>query len=146
MPRSALSESKIKAAKQPAKGRAKKVIRVNLALQIVEAYEGAERVFKFECVTGDEDNPTDRGQFAIWDRRHPWTSGTYGVKMDYALFFTKDGKALHQYHGPVPLRLLRSAKRSVSDWIGSKGCVRLREADAKALWNWAPKGTAVHVS
>ena len=36
-----------------------KSIKVNLALQIAEAFEGPVRVFRFECVTGDKDHPTD---------------------------------------------------------------------------------------
>jgi lipoprotein-anchoring transpeptidase ErfK/SrfK len=63
----------------------------------------------------------------------------------YALFFTHDGKALHQYHGPVDLRAIRFMRHNVSEWFGSHGCVRLREADARALFNWSPMGTAVYV-
>ena len=65
--------------------------------------------------------------------------------MNYPLFFTHDGKALHQYHGPLPIWALRSARNNVSDWIGSHGCVRLAENDAKAIYEWASIGTAVQV-
>lgn len=30
-------------------------------------------------------------------------------------------------------------------WFGSHGCVRLQEADAKTLYDWAPLGTTVFV-
>jgi lipoprotein-anchoring transpeptidase ErfK/SrfK len=123
-----------------------KVIKVSLSQQIVEAYDGPQRVFVFKCVSGDREHPTDIGQFTIWDKRHPWISGTYHVQMNYALFFTRDGKALHQYHGQVPLGLLRVARHWISRWFGSHGCVRLSEVDAKALWDWTPFGTPVHVS
>ncbi|KMQ83588.1 hypothetical protein RF55_19591 [Lasius niger] len=46
-------------------------------------------------------------------------------------------KALHQYHGLVPLSVVRTARSGASDWFGSHGCVRLAEADAKVMYGWA---------
>jgi lipoprotein-anchoring transpeptidase ErfK/SrfK len=66
------------------------------------------------------------------------------VKMHYAMFFTHDGKAIHQYHGPV-FSIVRALKTSVSDSFGSHGCVRLQEEDARALFSWASNHTIVHV-
>ena len=66
--------------------------------------------------------------------------------MNYAMFFTHDGKALHQYHGIVPLSIVRTARSNVSEWFGSHGCVRLAEADAKAMYEWTTVGTTVQVS
>ena len=123
-----------------------KVIQVNLTLQIVEAYEGSTRIFQFECVTGDKDHPTDCGVFRILRKSHPYRSHTYNVQMNYAMFFTHDGKALHQYHGIVPLSIVRTARSNVSEWFGSHGCVRLAEADAKTLYEWSSVGTTVKVS
>ncbi len=122
-----------------------KTIKVNLTHQIVEAYEGGERAFRFECVTGDKDHPTDRGTFKILRKYRTYRSHTYDVQMNYAMFFTHDGKALHQYHGVVPLRIVRTARGSVSDWFGSHGCVRLTESDAKTLYEWAEIYTPVIV-
>jgi hypothetical protein len=65
--------------------------------------------------------------------------------MDYAMFFTEDGKALHQYHGPVPLEVVRAMKQGVSEWFGSHGCVRLEEEAARTLYEWAPLGTQVTI-
>ena len=124
---------------------APKTIKVSLAQQIVEAYEGSTRIFLFDCVTGDKDHPTDSGVFRIMRKVHPYRSRTYNVQMDYAMFFTHDGKALHQYHGVVPLSIVRTARNSVSEWFGSHGCVRLTETDAKALYEWSPVGTTVQV-
>lgn len=121
-----------------------KRIRVDLFQQIVEAYSGNDRIHRFECVSGDNGHPTDRGMFRVRYKRHPYTSHAYRVPMNYALFFTHDGKALHQYHGPA-FGVVRAFKTSVSDWFGSHGCVRLQEADAKMLFNWAEIGTTVHV-
>ena len=123
-----------------------KSIKVKLTQQIVEAYEGGDRVFRFDCMTGDNEHPTDRGTFRILRKVHPYRSRTYNVQMDYALFFTHDGKALHQYHGVVPLSFVRTARDNIGEWFGSHGCVRLTEADAKALYGWASVGTTVQVS
>jgi lipoprotein-anchoring transpeptidase ErfK/SrfK len=122
-----------------------KSIVVNLEEQTVEAFEDDELVHQFICVTGDDDHPTDKGTFKIYRKQHPYRSQTYNVQMDYAMFFTQDGKALHQYHGPIPLGVVRTMRQGVSDWFGSHGCVRLQEEDARALYEWAPMNTKVTV-
>ena len=122
-----------------------KTIKVNLSLQTVEAMEGLKRVFVFECVSGDKSHPTGRGTFKIYEKSRFYRSHTYNVQMDYAMFFTSDKKAFHQYHGAVPLSVVRAARDKLSEWFGSHGCVRLSEADAKSLFDWAPKGTMVQV-
>jgi hypothetical protein len=65
--------------------------------------------------------------------------------MNYAIFFTTDGKAIHQYHGIAGLTAVRFARHNVADWFGSHGCVRLEEAHARALFNWASTETQIHV-
>lgn len=55
--------SKVGGAGRSSNGR--KRIVANLALQVLEAFEGKTRVFRFECVTGDGEHPTDRGTFHI---------------------------------------------------------------------------------
>lgn len=125
---------------------ATKRIQVDLSRQCVEAYEGRVCVFRFDCVTGDREHPTDRGTFRILRKHHPYRSRMYNVQMDHAMFFTADGKAFHQYHGPMPLGVVRLARNSLSDRFGSRGCVRLNEADARQLYEWTPVGTMVQVS
>jgi lipoprotein-anchoring transpeptidase ErfK/SrfK len=127
-----------------AAGAAKKIIRVYLDQQRVEAFDGADKVFAFDAVTGDADHPTDPGTFRVISKDRLHHSRKYDVDMHYALFFTTDGKALHQYHGFVPLSIVRTARQG-SDWFGSHGCVRLTEEDAKQLFEWAPVGTVVQV-
>jgi lipoprotein-anchoring transpeptidase ErfK/SrfK len=122
----------------------KKCIKVDLIQQIVEAFDGSERIHRFDCVSGDEAHPTDKGTFTIMRKVHPYTSHTYRVPMNYAMFFTLDGKALHQYHGPG-FEIVRSLKMDVTGWFGSHGCVRLQEEDAKTLYEWAAVGTSVDV-
>lgn len=115
-----------------------KLIKVHLDQQVVEAYEGSERVFRFECVTG-ELGKTDRGTFRIREKFAIYRSRTYNVQMNYAMFFTPDRKGFHQYHGPMPISVLRHAKRHLTDFVGSKGCVRLTEEDARTLFEWTPE-------
>jgi lipoprotein-anchoring transpeptidase ErfK/SrfK len=121
-----------------------KRIKVDLIQQIVEAFDGSERIHRFECVSGDQYHPTDKGTFRIVRKVHPYTSHTYQVPMNYAMFFTLDGKALHQYHGPG-FEIVRSLKMEVTEWFGSHGCVRLQEEDARTLYEWAAVGTSVDV-
>lgn len=148
MPASVLTGSKIKnteSAAESTNGKARKIIKVNLGLQILEAYEGAERVFNFKCVTGDMNHATSRGKWKIFRKEEDYISRAYKVDMDYAMFFHK-GQAIHQYHGIINFSLMRFTKKYVTELVGSAGCVRLREADAKALFFWAPYRTEVHVS
>jgi hypothetical protein len=122
-----------------------KSIKVDTDAQTVHAFLGGRLIYNFDCVTGDSAHPTDPGTHTIFRKQHPCVSTTYHVRMDYAQFFTKDGKALHQYHGLLPLTVVRVAKKG-SDWFGSHGCVRLTEDDAKTLFNWTPNsGTKVTV-
>lgn len=148
MPRSALTGSNTKptqVAASSATSKGKKLIKVYLEEQIVEAYDGTERVFRFACVTG-EWGKTDRGKFKIREKFPIYRSRTYDAQMNYAMFFTADRKGFHQYHGPLPIALLRQTKRHITDYVGSKGCVRLREADAAALFEWTPRKTEVLIS
>jgi lipoprotein-anchoring transpeptidase ErfK/SrfK len=88
---------------------------------------------------------TNLGRFKIQRKHEIYRSRAYNVQMDYAMFFTADGKALHQYHGAVPLSVVRTFRGKVSEWFGPHGCVRLSEPDARALFEWAPLGSAVEV-
>lgn len=123
---------------------AKKKIVVNLALQSVTAYEDGKVFRVCECVSGDADHPTPTGGFAVKLKYRKYTSRKYKAPMDYAMFFTTTGEALHKYHGPAPWWMLR-AGRALTDWVGSHGCVRLQEDDAMALFKWAAEGTPVEV-
>ncbi|WP_288381744.1 L,D-transpeptidase [uncultured Massilia sp.] len=132
-------------AKPTSKAKPKKRITVKLALQILEAFEGDERIYKFECVTGDALNATRRGKWSIFRKEQDYRSREYKVDMDYAMFFYQ-GQAIHQYHGLMNFSLMRNTRKYVSDMVGSAGCVRLREADARTLFFWAPYQTEVHVA
>jgi len=124
-----------------------KSIRVSIAAQTVEVFENSKKIFDFECVTGDKAHPTDRGFFHILRRPadYHYRSHKYNAQMNYPLFFTPDGKAFHQYHGPIPLSFVRMARNNVTDWVGSHGCVRLSEENARSLYNWASVGVLVQI-
>lgn len=119
-----------------------KRIQVSLKQQYLEAYEGERRVYRFPCMSGDSDHPTDPGTFKIIRKRPTHHSRKYDADMNYALFFSEDGKAIHQYHGPF--QMVRFMK-GVTVWVGSHGCVRLEESDARTLFKWAPMGTQVQI-
>jgi L,D-transpeptidase catalytic domain len=78
-------------------------------------------------------------------KEHPYRSKKYDVDMNFAMFFTSDGKAIHQYHGFAGLDAVRFMRHNVTDWFGSHGCVRLEESNARSLYNWASLGTQIHV-
>jgi lipoprotein-anchoring transpeptidase ErfK/SrfK len=121
-----------------------KRIDVDLAKQTVTAYDDKTVFLTCECVSGDASHATPKGRFRIIRKHHPYTSKAYRVPMNYALFFTTTGVALHQYHGPAPWFLLR-AGRALTNAVGSHGCVRLQEDDARKLYGWAAIGTSVEV-
>lgn len=122
-------------------------ITVHLGSQTVEAHIGKKLFHKCDCVTGDRNHDTRKGKYVVERKHSKYTSKTYGVPMNYAMFYYK-GLALHQYHGlpwGLPWAALRVA-RSYSDSFGSHGSVRLQEADARKLFdNSVEKKTEVWV-
>jgi lipoprotein-anchoring transpeptidase ErfK/SrfK len=120
-------------------------IAVDLDSQTLKAYEGGTVVFSFDCVTGSKDHPTEPGHYRILRKDPNHVSHAYNVPMHWAMFFTADGKAIHQYHGMVPLSAVRALKEHVTDYLGSHGCVRLVETDAKAPYEWTDYSTAIHI-
>jgi lipoprotein-anchoring transpeptidase ErfK/SrfK len=70
------------------------------------------------------------------------SSKTYGSPMPYSMFFSKDGKAIHG----TGWAILRSYLHAyITESVGSMGCVGLTEEDAKAIYEWTPKGTLIVV-
>ena len=118
----------------------RKIIKVSLDRQSLEAYENDKLIYQFDCVTGTSDHPTEPGTFSIFKKDRIHRSKKYDAQMNYAIFFSSDGKAIHQYHG---LFWLARWGRDISDRFGSHGCVRLAEADVKMLFDWVEIGTKV---
>jgi lipoprotein-anchoring transpeptidase ErfK/SrfK len=119
-----------------------KRIEVNRDRQVLFAFDGATQVFVFDCVSGDDDHPTPTGHWAVNAKHAKYVSHKYHRRMDYAMFFTHTGEAIHEGFFVGPLSYLKSL--GVSS-IGSHGCVRLAHDDAVALFNWTPIGTPVWV-
>jgi lipoprotein-anchoring transpeptidase ErfK/SrfK len=119
-----------------------KRIEISLDRQVLFAFDGTAKAFEFDCVSGDGAHPTPVGHFKVNRKAHPYTSKKYHVPMNYAMFFTHTGEAIHQGYVVGPLSYLKS-------WgvggIGSHGCVRLAEHDASNLYFWTPIGTPVWV-
>jgi lipoprotein-anchoring transpeptidase ErfK/SrfK len=119
---------------------AKRIV-VDLSRQILFAYDGDKLVYQFDCVTGDRDNPTPPGRFQISRKHRLYTSHTYHVPMNYAMFFNQ-GIAIHQAYMVTAISYLKFAG---ADFFGSHGCVRLSESHARTLFDWAPMRTSVEV-
>jgi lipoprotein-anchoring transpeptidase ErfK/SrfK len=117
----------------------KKIV-VNLHRQRLFAYEDSRKVYEYDCVSGDDSHPTDIGTFQILSKHQLYTSHKYGVPMNFAMFFTTDGKAIHQSHLVGPLSYLKAFGM---DSVGSH--VRLTEEDARQLFAWAPLRTPVEI-
>jgi len=119
-----------------------KFIVVSLNEQTLEAFDGAHRVFEYDCTTGERSHPTDPGVFHISRKYREYRSRTYDPQMSYAKFFSADGKAIHQASAVWLTSTLRTLGM---DGIGSHGCVRLSEENARQLFDWTPEGTMVHI-
>lgn len=119
-----------------------KSISVNLSRQIVVATDGDRQVYKFDCAAGDKEHRTPIGRYSVYKKDLRHFSSKYKAQMDYALFF-HGGYAIHMSH---IVGLTSYLKVAGVNSLGSHGCVRLSEADAKSLFNWAPIGTTIVIS
>lgn len=121
-----------------------KHIIVDLDDQNLYAYDGHKNIYKFHCASGDIKHPTATkpSLHNIFRKHKKYRSRKYGAQMDYAMFFTNDGKAIHQSNAVTATSFLRVLGVEA---LGSHGCVRLSENDAKQLFEWAPMNTPVFV-
>lgn len=122
----------------------RKTILVDLDDQNIYAYNGPCLEYEFYCASGDKLHPT-----AIWPSLHSifrkhkiYRSRTYNAQMNYAMFFTVDGKAIHQSNA---VGLTSVLKDIGLNQLGSHGCVRLSEENAKILFDWAPMRAPVFI-
>jgi lipoprotein-anchoring transpeptidase ErfK/SrfK len=120
----------------------KKRILVILSRQRLFAFEDDALFHECDCATGNHDHPTDVGVFKILRKAHPYRSKKYNAQMDYAMFFSPDGKAIHKAYFVGPTSYM---KFFGVDWFGSHGCVRLAESDAQKLFAWGDLKTVVEI-
>lgn len=121
-----------------------KQIVVDLDNQNLYAFEGRKLKYSFDTTSGDIDHPTATKPqlFHIFRKHKKYVSKKYGARMDYAMFFTYDGKAIHQSNA---VTLTSYLKTLGINYFGSHGCARLSEDDAKKLFFWTPMGTPVFI-
>ncbi len=112
--------------------------------QKLYAFDGAVKQFEFHCATGDSKHPTavKPELFSIIRKHKKYRSVKYDAQMDYAMFFSYDGKAIHQSNAVTVTSFLKDIG---VNFLGSHGCIRLPESDAKKIFAWAPMNTPVFV-
>lgn len=120
-----------------------KRIVVNLNRQTLTAFEGNKEVFFFDCVTGDKDNLTPPGSFKIYRMHRNYVSRQYNRQMNYAMFIYR-GIAIHQAYVVGASSYLKMMGLDFG-LLGSHGCIRLKEEDARTLFDWSSKGLPVEV-
>lgn len=138
-----------------------KRIEVDLATQTLTAYQGDVQFLQCDCVTGRSDHPTAKGTHQVMEKKNPCSSMSYRdskgnpIPMNYAMRFTDDWQAIHQFNPTwgdgenvkwLQWKIMNSERwladhndtyRDMND-VGSHGCVRLSEEDAKTLYDWVP--------
>ena len=121
-----------------------KQIIVDLDDQNLYAFEGDQLKFEFYGASGDEKHPTATKPqlYHIFRKHEKYVSRTYNARMDYAMFFTYDGKAIHQSNAVAVTSLLKDLG---FNYFGSHGCVRLSEDNASKLFKWTPMNTPVFI-
>lgn len=111
-------------------------IEVDLSAQRVTAWNGRKKVRSFMVSTGKRRTPTRLGTFSVQSKHRStrMRGRNYNVpNVPYVMYYS-GGYALHgaywhnRFGTPV-----------------SHGCVNLRTASARWLYNWAPIGTPVVV-
>lgn len=111
-------------------------IDIDISEQRLAAYEGDTRVLSAAVSTGRPGMPTPLGEFRIYRRVPAQAMGGpdyYLPNVQYVAYFYRD-YAIHatywhdNFGQPV-----------------SHGCVNMRTADARWLYEWAPVGTLVRV-
>ena len=119
-----------------------KFIVVTLETRTLEAFDGSQRVHELSCLIGRDGHRTTPGQYRIGRKHRSYVSRTYNAPMNFAMFFSADGKAIHEsenFH-------LRNIGMSFGfESAGSHGCVGLSHDAAETMFNWTPSGTPLLV-
>lgn len=119
-----------------------KYIVVTRATRMLEAFDGSNQVYSFSCLLGQEGHRTTVGRYHILSKHRDYRSRTYDAPMNFAMFFSADGKAIHESAN----FMLRNLGASLGcDSCGSHGCVGLSHDNAETMFTWTPRGTAVIV-
>ncbi|MGW2381470.1 L,D-transpeptidase [Streptomyces sp. NPDC001658] len=113
--------------------RSYRVACVDLTRQLTWVQKGKKVVFGPAPIrSGRAAHPTRRGWHKIyWRHKNHWST-LYNTPMPYSQFFS-GGQAFHAVYG------------SIHTTVGSMGCVNLKLADARKLWDVLKKGDRVYV-
>ena len=125
----------------------KKIV-VSISDRKLQAWEDGKLWHECKCATGTPKTPTDKGRFSILCKYEKYTSKAYNRPMNYACFFSNDGKAIHEAefvwltHG---IQWFSVSNNLCSEGLvcGSHGCIRLATEDAKKIYAWANVGVPV---
>ncbi len=123
-------------------GAGRRIVYCN-SCQRVWLVEADESVARSYLVSGRRGVPR-QGTYEVRSKTHP--GGTEnGLRLDYMVRFAKGRNLWIGFHAiPVGAKGPIQTQRQLGQPL-SHGCVRQAPADAKALWEFAPVGTAVVV-
>lgn len=97
-------------------------------------------------VSGSKHDNLSPGHYEVYSTSRHATSYTYVETMEYMVRFTRGENAAIGFHD-IPVRPDGEPVQTRAQ-LGeplSSGCIRQRQRDAKALWDFAPVGTEVVV-
>ncbi len=120
----------------------KKII-VDISEQRCRRYQGDKLLDTWPCSTGMK-NATKTGHFKVQSKLSKAFGGTWDIWMPYWLGIYWAGGTENGIHG-IPWNA-DNGRRIWAGLVGSPatfGCVMLRDAPMKRLWNWADIGTEV---
>ncbi len=119
-------------------GPAKQII-IDIKEQTLVALEYGAEKFNFKCSTG-KNNGTPRGEYPVREKlRYNRALSEYGgapIPFTLRLDVVTNGKRR---------RIAIHAHSSVPSYPASRGCIRLRHADAEHLFKWAEVGMKVTI-
>ena len=118
-----------------------KYIDINLAQQILCAFENGEIIDCHLVSTGKRGMETPQGQFSLRNKASRVWSKKYGLFMPYWMAVASDGSfGIHE------LPEWPGGYKEGANHLGtpvSHGCIRLGVGSAKTIYDWAEVGTAI---
>lgn len=105
------------------------MVEIDIAAQTARVLRDGKPGNAMPVSTGRKGYSTPRGEFVITDKHQQWRSTLYGASMPYYMRLSCQAFGMHA--GELP------------GYPASHGCIRMRLADAKALFNELPVGTRV---
>lgn len=126
------------------------VVRVVLSEQKAYVFDGSRRLVATLPISSGLDGTTPLGSFKVFSRSaKTFYAPDPAEKMDWMVRFTKSVRGNNIGFHSIPYRITKKGKVLVPTPIGqepsSKGCIRLRNADARWLFHNVRIGTRVIV-